>query len=451
MGVIGKKKTKAIKRQISQDTSNVLDCLILPLEQSGDFSTTRFSEEDYSFERKISDLRDELAFLKEQEHDVLNTFKANLFSRINHEVRTPLNGILGISALLKRNIDSLTPEVQDLVQTLNRLGEHLKLVLDDIDHWTKIGLDHFRINESEVKIEELAKSVHNSLDIIWSERGLNCQLGIDSKIPDIIKADALNLESILFKVLFTAAEISESDKMQFKVQLDRKTSRKAWIKFTTTIMESSLNVDQFKYNLNMFDDLHKDIDQKQSGTGLGVFLVKKMVKNLYGEFEVHPFKESGLNITIRLPFNVKSSQPKKIQNKNGIVELEEELIAKELHILAVEDNDVNQFILEKFLGKIAKKVHLSSNGEQAINALKKEHYDLILMDINMPVMDGYAATQFIREQMKGAKSQIPILALTGSVFKSTNEFIKLGFSDYLLKPYEKESLFRKIQELVIES
>lgn len=376
--------------------------------------------------------------LAENSMKVREVFLANM----SHEIRTPMNAILGFTRLLYDT--ELSNEQRGFIDAIHFSGENLLVIINDILDLSKIQSGKMTIEKSEFNIHELLSSIMAVLRPKAQEKGLKLLFKADQQIPAVIKGDAVRLNQILTNLISNAIKFTERGSVSLEV--GTLASENANVLFEFRVKDSGIGIPADKQSMifESFVQASDDTTRKYGGTGLGLSIVKSLVTLQEGKISVQSEPGHGSTFTVHLPFE-KAPASKLSNNPNlyGGQEPTEQL--RGTIILVVEDNAVNQLLVKKVLEKVGCRIDIASNGIEALECLKSKRYDVILMDVQMPEMDGYETTQYIRTKLSSPMSQLPIIAMTAHAFGAdVTRCISAGMNDYISKPFKADDLYSKI-------
>lgn len=364
--------------------------------------------------------------------------KADFLSTMSHEIRTPMNGLSGtIEYLLAEN-----PR-EDQIESLKLMrhsSESLLVILNDILDLSKIEEGHVEFDKREFSIKELCQHIISTYIQRAEQKSIKLNLSLDENAPDQLLGDPVRLSQILNNLVSNAIKFTLHGEVCLEVALLRTTQSSATYRFTVSDTGIGIAKGNIGKIFDRFTQVHDQSHNTLSGTGLGLSISKKLLElqnsNLIAESELG----TGSKFTFELSFGL-LKEPHEMQQTNS---QEHESLAG-LKILLVEDNRINQIVAERFLAKWNCLVDLADNGEQALDRVMENQYDLILMDIQMPVMNGYQAAEAIR-QMQGAQhKEVPIIALTADVLPEVKEeALRAGMNDLMTKPFDSKKLYTMI-------
>ncbi|MFD1000766.1 response regulator [Ohtaekwangia kribbensis] len=393
-----------------------------------DITTRKRAEEEIL---KARELTENLMKVKE-------IFLANM----SHEIRTPMNAILGFTRLLFET--NLSQEQKSFVDAIHFSGENLLVIINDILDLSKIQSGKMTIEKYEFNVHELVKGIIKVMQPRAQEKGLTLIDKIDAQIIPIVKGDPVRLNQILTNLISNAIKFTE--KGGVTVELSSLASEGIYELFEFRIQDSGIGIPEDKQSV-IFDDFVQasdDTTRKYGGTGLGLSIVKKLVTLQKGKIALQSTPGIGSTFTVHLTFekvNIKESV-----SSAAIPSLSD--FAEKLRgttVLVAEDNTLNQALVKKILEKAGCQMDIASNGLEAIHYLQNKVYDVVLMDVQMPEMDGYETTQYIRNEMAAPQCNIPIIAMTAHAFgDDVSRCISAGMNDYISKPFKAETLYLKL-------
>jgi len=383
--------------------------------------------------------------IKYYEKESQNVMKGRneFFSAMSHEIRTPMNAILGMTELLLRR--KPRKDQSKLLQTLHFSSKNLLSLINDILDFSKIESGKIEIEEVNFNVKELIENVMISLKPKALDKNLQVAYKLFDGVPEVINGDYIKLSQVLNNLLSNAVKFTDKGRIDINLHLQKKTKTKFKLKFD--IKDTGIGIEQDKIK-NIFDPFHqanKSIARVYGGTGLGLSIVKNLVEMQNGTIAVESEENKGSVFSVILPFkNADMSLPVNSLPTSKISDFKWKM---SLNVLYVEDVTTNQFLIEEILGDWGIKVEMASDGFEALKMIEPKGYDLILMDIQMPGIDGLETTRRIRAMEDPYFKNIPILALTASTTESTKDEIFIsGMQDFILKPINVDDLRAKIVE-----
>lgn len=364
--------------------------------------------------------------------------KENFMTNMSHEIRTPLNAILGFTNLLKtRKLDESSTE---FVNSIQKAGENLLTIINDILDLSKIEAGMVRIEANPFSVRGLLHSIQTLFSEKVKEKKLVLRGNISPSVPDTLIGDATRLTQILVNLIGNALKFTE--KGGITVSVENRQSDGNTIQLAFTITDTGIGIEPSKLS-SIFDRFHQaedSITRKYGGTGLGLSIVKDLVILQGGDISVESEPGKGTTFGFFIPYAIASKQVPVPQ----MIDISEFKVTANnaVKILVVDDNEMNRSLMQHLLTEWNLLFGIASNGKEAISYLKKEHYDLILMDIQMPEMDGYTATRLIRNELQ---LDIPIVAMTAHALAGEREkCLSNGMNEYISKPINEKELYQLI-------
>lgn len=379
---------------------------------------TRIEEKTYSLARALDEAK-AASFAKSQ-------FLANM----SHEIRTPMNGIIGsCENLLDRPMDK---EIAKRISIITESAANLLLILDSILDWSKIEAGKMCLEYQPMSISRVLEASHQLHNQSSLRKGVGIEFQWLTPAPDVVFGDAGKLSQIVNNLLSNAVKFTEHGTILLTASYEDS-------RFTLSVHDTGIGIafDKQRAIFEQFEQADLSTTRNFGGTGLGLSITKKLLELMNGEISVNSEPGKGTCFTIIIPM-LESDQP--LAEENEILPL----LPQGLRVLLVEDNDINAQIVVDMLSKADVSCLRVRNGKVALQALERHHFDVILMDCMMPVMDGFEATRRIR-QMDNEKAAIPIIALTANAFSEDKDAcIEAGMDAHLAKPIRKRKLFEAL-------
>jgi signal transduction histidine kinase/ActR/RegA family two-component response regulator len=393
------------------------------------------------FRKKVNDyLEDkniELKIAKEKAEEA-SKLKTQFISTISHELRTPLYGVVGITNMLSDEHKELADSPH--LNSLKFSARYLLSLVNDLLQINKIEENKVVLENLAMNIADEIKMVSNSLSFIASRNNNKIVTQIDSKIPEYLVGDKLRLSQILMNLVSNGLKFTQDGEVRIIVNLERNEKSNCFVNFV--VEDTGMGIAE--KDLGKIFDKFVQIDRKEDdyqGAGLGLSIVKKLITLFGSEISVESKEGQGTKFTFTIGFDSDITKVNEIIN-NIQVDLSTDQVYK---VLVVEDNKINQMVTRKIMEKNNFKTIIVDDGYAAIEALNKESFDVVLMDINMPLINGFDTTRLIRK--KGIT--IPIIALTAfAKDEISEEAISSGMNDVLVKPFEQANLIHCIETLV---
>lgn len=398
-----------------------------------------------SLEVKVAQRTKELEASRELAEKSLK-IKEEFLANMSHEIRTPVNAILGFTELVLKT--DLNPEQQENLNAIHISAENLLSIINDILDFSKIEAGKLLLEETSFDLKELLENLVYLLKPTASEKGLLLKLDYDSKTPNLVKGDPVRINQIFTNLLNNAIKFTNKGSVEMSVKPIEIIDKDLLIEFQVKDTGIGIPADKQTHIFESFSQAASDTTRKYGGTGLGLTIVKNLV-DLHdkGGITLQSEEGKGSLFTVQLQLKKASAANIKPKEKSKRIPTSEELGS--IHVLLVEDNSMNQALAKKVLEGFGFSVKIAGNGKIALDMLKAEDFDIVLMDIQMPEMDGYTATGEIRKNFKGKKAELPIIAMTAHAFAEVQEkCLEAGMNDYISKPFKSKELFEKIALLV---
>jgi len=362
-------------------------------------------------------------------------------STMSHELRTPLNGVIGMTNLLK---DNAADEQKDYLNILEFSATNLLSMINDVLDYNKSELDKIELEDIPVNLSALLQKIGYGLEMKALEKGLSWRLELDGVLKhNLIVTDPTRLTQIIYNLAGNAIKFTDDGIVIVNATVVNQNNSRLKIQFSITDTGIGINSDRQQAIFDPFVQASTDTTRKYGGSGLGLAIVKRLLKLFDSDIELESQAGKGSVFSFIIEFPLYRGA------LDTIDELKTEKTSMNgLKLLIAEDNRINVLVLEKLLSKWDIQTVVAANGQEAINKLHDESFHGVLMDIHMPVMDGYAATLAIRALGDVAKANIPIIALTASVSHNVHTKIKeAGMQDYLAKPFQTDLLYEKLQQI----
>lgn len=370
----------------------------------------------------------------------LQKAKEQFLANISHEIRTPINGIAGMASLLSQ--DPSPEERETYLNAIRHSAENLKVIINDILDLAAIESGKLRFEKIAFNMMDLLPSLINTFTYQAKEKRIDLTYDIDEKLNKILLGDPVRLNQILINLISNAVKFTHSGSIQIKCYPAKESRGVCWVKME--VRDTGIGIPNEKLNtiFESFSQADESVTRRYGGTGLGLTIVRQLVELQNGKIHVVSRENIGSTFMVTIPYLTgkvkqiaRSTSKKETQIKNNQT--------NQLRVLLVEDNDINRLYAKSILTKWQCQIEIAENGLVAIEKIKNDYFDVVLMDIQMPVMDGYEATKVIRTMSQG--SQLPIIALTANATAhDVDRCLAAGMNDYLPKPFTPDDLYHKI-------
>lgn len=394
---------------------------------------------------KEKELLNEKLLIAVKEANIAAQSKSDFLSTMSHELRTPLNSVIGMAELLS---DELTnPEQEENLKILNFSAASLHTLINDILDFNKLGSEKLYLESIGVNLHSLIHNICSGLRIQAKEKGLQLLLEIDEDIEKIpISTDPTRISQILFNLTGNAIKFTSIGSVKIHVKILEEDADKINVRFSIIDTGIGINAEKMESIFEPFTQASTSTTRNYGGTGLGLAIVKRLLALF--ESSVNLESEEGKGSKFWFDISFKRNNQALDGDSGG---KEQTFDLNGLRVLVVEDNPVNSLLLKKIFQKWSNIPDFARDGYEALAKVSANTYDLILMDIHMPLLDGYETTLKIRELPDEDKSSVPIIALTASVSNNLSDKIReVGMNDYLSKPYNPKELYTKLREISLK-
>ncbi|XLS27576.1 ATP-binding protein [Flavobacteriaceae bacterium M23B6Z8] len=394
---------------------------------------------NYMAKNKLSDMlqtQNRTLEKAKQEAEKLSQLKTQFISTVSHELRTPLYGVVGLTSLLLEE-SNLSKKEHQYLNSLKFSGDYLLNLINDILQLSKIESNKLKLEETDFSIKTLFQNIVNSFEYQLEQTKIDMHVEIDERIPEVLKGDMVRLSQILINLIGNSIKFTPHGDIWFRAIKVSMEKSKEPIKIRFEVEDNGIGIPKEKQkeifeNFSQVDRDHIDFQ----GTGLGLSIVKKLVDLFGGEIELESERGKGSKFSFEIAFNKgKYAAIEKV----GLQREPEKILNNK--ILIVEDNKINQIVTQNILHKENFETSIVDNGLDAIEAVRTNDFDLVLMDLNMPRMNGFDATKKIRE----FNEEIPIIALTAVAIEEIKfKVFESGLTDIINKPYDNQEFYQVI-------
>ena len=377
-----------------------------------------------------------------------NQAKSQFLANMSHEIRTPLNGIIGFAEMLSsQEADGRKANILNMIEDS---GYQLLSIINDIFDYSRIESGNISFKNEEFKVDQLINDTAGFFKKSISDKGLQLVIDFDKLTINQLEGDIFKLKQILVNLISNAVKFTDEGSVIIIVETFKKNDH---IDLKVIVEDTGIGIspDQLSKVFDEFKQLEYYLTKRIKGTGLGLSITKKLVDFLKGTITVESRQGTGSRFEVTIPVKAiavsKEAQKEEIMNEPL---QKQETQGKTVKILLAEDNEANQFLIKAITKSQDWDITVVENGAEAVERYKAGHYDIILMDVQMPVMNGYDATRIIREIESEKGIHTPILALTAYAMKSDKDIcIEAGMDDYISKPFKRQQFLDAISDVLM--
>ncbi len=376
-----------------------------------------------------------------KEAEAANQAKTDFLSMMSHELRTPMNAVLGSAQSLKST--RLSKKAHELVDTLSDAGQILMTLLNDILDLAKIEAGKLEIDQASVDLRHILGGVERLYRAQATDKGLALSLEIDDSVPQTIQSDPTRLRQIVFNLVSNGIKFTSSGKVIIHASSTPLVGKNNQIQISVTDTGIGIAEEARARLFHRFEQAETSTSRRFGGTGLGLAISRQLAELMGGVLNLQSEVGKGSTFTLNLEAETLAAKP--VSNATPKTSTALSAKSKKLRILAAEDNLMNRRVLSAFLASIGQQATYADHGQDALDQLAEQPFDLVLMDIQMPVMDGVSAVKALRANRKGLNANIPVIAMTANAMAGDRQsYLDAGMNDYVAKPMDVRALYAAI-------
>ena len=396
---------------------------------------------------ELQEKYDQMSILRKTAENA-NLTKSSFLANMSHEIRTPMNAIIGLNNLLRKS--TLSEHQQNVVEKVDISSRNLLRIIDDILDFSKIEAGKLQLEQSEFSIRKLVDDIVATMQVkAQSKRNVVLYIDIDPKVPEHIMGDPVRLRQVLLNLVDNAVKFTQQGEVRLAVTYSGSADQGVLLRFVVKDSGIGMTPEQQLTIFCPFQQADASTTRRYGGTGLGLSICKNIVEMMDGELNLISNLGQGsqfsFELFFKLPITTKNPADKPNTNAADLAKIRKQLQGK--HILLVEDNELNAYVMKDLLSEVGLSCDLAINGKEALSMIYQSTYDAILMDIQMPEMDGFQASIAIRKDHRF--QSLPILAVSAHAMKGEYEkSIAAGMNDHITKPIDTALFYCRLVHFI---
>ncbi len=434
---------------ISTRNDDEIGLLVASLEEMAESlkqSYAQLEEHSHTLEDQVEKRTRELAEARDKALAATRT-KSDFLANMSHEIRTPMNAVIGMTHLA-RDMAEEGSQRQYLDKILTA-SENLLKIINDILDFSKVEAGKMVLDAADFYLQETLDHVDSVSAVQARQKGLEFIVEFPADIP-MLHGDSLRLGQVLLNLVSNAVKFTQTGYVQVKIEIIEQSDANIDLRFNVSDSGIGMSEEQMSHLFEAFTQADASTTRNYGGTGLGLAICKQMVNMMQGDISVESIPNQGSSFQFDIHFGLGDANARPLLNASNRAPSNSMQSLQGAVVLLAEDNEINQQVAEGLLAKAGVELHIVNNGKQAVGAIKAKTFDAVLMDMQMPVMDGLAATRLIRAD--GSFNALPIIAMTANAMPADRQAcIDAGMNDHISKPIDPGVLYNALAKWIISS
>ncbi|MEY8745497.1 PAS domain S-box protein [Bacillales bacterium AN1005] len=376
----------------------------------------------------------------------MNKAKSEFLAMMSHEIRTPMNGVIGMTDLLL-DTPGLSPEQDEYIHIIKKSGDSLLAIINDILDFSKIESGKTELKNDPFDLKEIVTETLQIVKPLVREKKLDIRLHLDHAIPTLVYGDASRLKQVLINIIGNAVKFTPEGSVDVSVGVKDQFEEDVSLHFKVKDTGVGIPAEKRQQLFEPFYQLENFMTRKPQGTGLGLAISKKLIQLMHGDIWIEDSNEPGTTFIFTASFKLNNNDNEDATCAEHPLQM---IQSTPLHILVAEDNEMNQLVLSRMIEKKGHCIDHVIDGEAAVEAVKRNAYDIVFMDVNMPRLDGLEATKVIKRSLSPEKSPY-IVAVTANALRGDQQrYLQAGMDDYISKPIKMETITEALEAYYIK-